>query len=834
MDKNLFITHPAYQPMELRMDWLCFYNSRKYPLAPQKGILNIKKEIHAVKPIKRAAITSTALGVYRLFVNGERVGNPCDDSLVYDELKPGWTDYKHCVLSYEYDITPMMQVSNVVLAEIGLGWWGGHINNGTYGNQACAFAAEILLEYADGTAETIKTDETWDAMIGGPTRYADIWDGQYYDAAYPHPAAAPEAYSWEKAILFDGFEGVIAPNKSEPIRVRKHLCQEPKTAFVYEGTIDNGTDMGAVRVLHRALGDGCEKTKLTQGQSLVVDFGQEIVGWPSLTLSGKAGTEVEVFFAEFLNDSGMKSRGNDGPKGSPYLENYRAALSRYVVKLSGQANQTYSPYLTFYGFRYLEIRAAEDIEIHCVKGEVVGSDLTETGTFTCDNPEVNRLYANVVWGMRGNYLSVPTDCPQRNERLGWTGDTQLFSGAAAYLADIRNFMHQWLADCRHSQIGYDGAYGDIVPRLDIVKTSGNAAWGDAGIIVPYKLYLMYKDTDILKEHYDSMEWYMRYLEGNGLKGPASLYGDWLNYDVTDKEYVSVCYYAYDLSLMQFFSRLLSKPDREAYYKNKYEQVLTFWKQTYIKDGKLTVNTQTGYLLPMAFDMVPPELLEDFKASLRSLIENNDYTLSTGFVGTAILCQTLDKMGMSDLCYSLLLQTKDPSWLYSVRQGATTIWERWNSYTLEHGFGDVTMNSFNHYAYGAVAEWLYAGMCGICPDEKHPGFERFILKPTPDLRTFIPDGQTRINSAKATFRSLKGRIESAWACVNGAYEYDFVIPAGTQASVSLLAGDYLEFNGLKMTEKDLHAVREDGRLIFTLNPGSYHIRTGIKTEGVCVQ
>ncbi len=824
MNAQSFITHPDYEPIPLRLEWLTFYNSREYPLLPGKGILNLKKEFTLRKPLRRAAVVSTALGVYRLYVNGRRPGTPSDQGALYDELKPGWTDYNHCVLSYEYDITAMLTRSNILLAEVSLGWWSGHISNGTYGNKPCAFAAEITLEYTDGTADIIKTDESWDALLGGPTRCADIWDGQYYDASLPHPAQCPEAYRWDKAVAFAGFQGAITPNTAEPIRVRQHLCQVPKTAFVCEGTLDNGSDFGAVRVIHRALGQGCERCCLQKGQSLVLDLGQEIVGWPEITLRGQPGTELEVFFAEFLNDSGQRSRGNDGPQGSPYLENYRSALARFVVKLSGEARQTYAPSLTFYGFRYLELRATGPVEIEKVLGQVVGSDLAETGTFTCDNPEVNRLYSNILWGMRGNYLSVPTDCPQRNERLGWTGDTQIFSGAAAYMADIRAFMHKWLADCRHSQLGHQGAYGDIVPRLDIVKTGANAAWGDAGIIVPYRLYLMYGDTQLLREHYDSMEWYMQYLEGRGLKGPHDLYGDWLNYDHTDKEYIGVCYYACDLALMTLFSRLLGKPQREAHYRALRERVLQYWQQTYVENGLLKIRTQTGYLLPLAFDMVPPALVEPFKAALRSLIEENGHTLTTGFVGTGILCQTLDKLDMADLCYSLLLQTRNPSWLYSVRQGATTVWERWDSYTRERGFGDVGMNSFNHYAYGAVAEWLYAGICGIRPDPEHPGFKAFLLKPTPDLRTVLPQGQSRIGSAKATYRTAHGLIESAWAQVNGAYEYDLLIPQGTQAQVHLLAGDTLEFNGLAMTKEDLMAHREGDRLVFSLNPGAYHIRT----------
>ncbi len=816
MKNDLFITHPAIPPVKFREGWLSFFNNRSLPLERGEGILNVKKELRLTSALKKAVIRCTALGVYRLYVGGVRVGR--------DELTPGWTDYQHRVLSQEYDITGLLQNSGLILAEVGPGWWRSLISYGTYGFKSCAFAAEITLEYADGTRETIQTDESWDAMVGGPCRTSDIWDGQYYDDTLPHPARQPEFYRWDKAVIFREFGGQIQAGEAPAVRVREKLSLLPQTAFVYEGTEPNGTDFGAVKILRRSLGRGCEKTELKKGQSLVLDFGQEMVGWPALTLQGCRGAEVEVFFAELLNDSGLRSRGNDGPKDSPYLENYRATLARYVVKLGDEKIVTHIPYFTFYGFRYIEIRATEDVTLLAVEGQVLGSDLEETGTFSCDNPEVNRLYQNILWGMRGNYLSIPTDCPQRNERLGWTGDTQIFSGAASYLADIRAFMHSWLADCRNSQIGYEGAYADVVPRSLVTGPGGSGAWGDAGLIVPYRLYLMYNDTAILREHYDSMEWYMEYLTRNGLKGPKPVYGDWLNYDETDKEYVSVCYYAYDLALMALFSRILGKEDRAAHYEALRTQVVDFWRDTYIREGQLTVNTQTGYLLPLGFDMVPKELEGSFRARLRGLIEGNDHTLSTGFVGTGLLCQTLDKLGMADLCYSLLLQTRDPSWLYSVRQGATTVWERWNSYTLERGFGDVIMNSFNHYSYGAVAEWFYSGICGICPVEEAPGFARFLLKPTPDLRTVLPEGQNRIRQAKATYRSCRGTIESGWAEVNGAWEYDFVIPEGTTAQVRLISSGHLTFNGMEVSPEELKATREDGRLVFDLGPGSYHIRT----------
>ena len=825
MKQAAFITHPAYESLRGASTFnITYYNNRELPLEPHIGLLNVKKSFGLGTDVERVILRATALGVFRLYVNGKRVGQRVDGETVYDEMKPGWTDYRSRVFEFEYDITDLCGQENTFVADVASGWWCGRISFGMYGFKPCAFAGEIEVLYRDGRTEILASDETWEAMIGGPTRRADIWDGQYDDATLPHPSVSPDAYAWDKASVFNGFDGQIVPVVGEAIRVRKALNRRPVTAVVYEGAIPDGSEMGAIRVVTKSLGEGCEAVSLKAGQSLILDMGQEIVGRPSITLSAERGTKMEVFFAELLNDSGESSRGNDGPKGSPYIKNYRTALARYVCVAAGEEIENHTPSHVFYGFRYLEIRADRDLEIRQVVGEVIGSDLTEVGAFTCDNPEVNQLYANIVWGMRGNYLSVPTDCPQRDERLGWTGDTQIFCGAASYMADIKGFMHKWLGDARDSQEGVDGSYCDVIPRVFAQGRESNAAWGDAGLIVPYRLWLMYRDDAILAEHYDSMEWYMKHLEQFGLEGPRTAYGDWLNYDVTDKAYISVCYYAYDAWLMETFSTILGKEARAAYYRELRDKIIAHWKEKYTADGDLTIHTQTAYLLPLAFDMVPAEWMTTFVEKLRARIVDNDYTLSTGFVGTGILCQTLAKVGLHDLCYSLLLQTKDPSWLYSVRQGATTVWERWNSYTKARGFGDVGMNSFNHYAYGAVAEWLFGGMCGILPDPKAPGFKHFLLAPTPDMRETFPAGQKRIGSAKATYRSCEGLIESGWAYVEGGYNYDFVIPQGTTAEVSLISSkDVLLFNGLTVTARELSAERQGDRLVFTLPAGRYSVR-----------
>lgn len=814
MKYGKFIHHNAQEVKKGWSAWnITFYNSREYTLEAREGILALRREFSVAneKKLEKAVINATSLGIFRLFINGNEIGKS-------DLLKPTWTDYRRRVFEYQYDVTELCRGGGVITAEVSTGWWCGRISFGVYGWKKNAFCGELILTYSDGSEEIIATDESWDVTLGTQTRTADIWDGQFDDFTLPTVFDSPESYVWKKADIFDLFDGEIVEFEGERVTVRENLTRVPMSAVKYIGTNKGGTDYGEVNVNYEKCGPSCEKVALKKGETLLLDMEQDMVGRPVISIEAKRGTTVETFFSEMLNDSGDKKRGNDGPKGSAYIKNYRTALARYKFVASGDKNETRFPTHVFYGFRYLEICADDDIVINSVKCEVIGSDIHETGSFSCSDEEVNKLYSNIVWGFRGNYLSVPTDCPQRDERLGWTGDTQIFCPAAAYLGDVYSFLRKWLGDARDSQHGYEGGYCDVIPRVFAsLESSANAAWGDAGIIVPYYLYLMYNDLDVIKEHFDSMEWYMRHLERFGLDGPRATYGDWLNYDVTDKAYVSVCYYAFDAYLMAKYSRLLGKADRAEYYEKLHAKVLEHWAEKYLDGDELKIKTQTAYILAFAFDLVPERLFEKFKALLRGLIIGNGYKLSTGFVGTGLLLDTLSKIGENELCFSLLLQTEDPSWLYSVRQGATTVWERWNSYTFEKGFGAYEMNSFNHYAYGVVARWLYSGMCGIKPLEDY-GFEKFVLEPTPDLRSFIPDGQKRITHANASYNSRFGLIESSWRIDGDMVFYSFTIPESTTATIKLF-GKVISVNG-----KEIEHETVDKKAVFTLGGGKYEVIT----------
>lgn len=775
--------------------------------------------------MKRAVLRATALGIFDMELNGRRVGRKSDGGMVYDELKPEWTDYRMRVFEYEYDVTDYLGTENILTVQVSTGWWSGRVSMGFYGYKKTAFCGEIEIEYADGTGEIIASDENFESAVCGPVMFADLWDGEYYDATKKN---ASESTIFEKSVKFEDFTGKIVPHFGPYVRVLTSFTRCPISAVVYDGVKDNGSTYGEINAVSRRVGENCEKTLLRAGHTLLLDMGQNMVGRPKFKLSAKRGTKIYFGFAEFLNDSGEESRGNDGAKGSIYIKNYRSALARFTYIASGEVGEEYAPRFTFYGFRYIELRADDDIEIISLDGQALGSQMTGTGSIETSNTEVNKLISNITWGALGNYLSVPTDCPQRDERLGWTGDTQIFCGAGAYIFDIDMFMRKWLQDARDAQVGFDGRYDNVMPRLWRGKEQGSAAWTDAGVIVPYYLYLMYGDTEVLREHYDSMEAYMNNIAKNGLMGPRAKYGDWLCYENTDKELISYCYHAYDAQLMAIYSKALGKEDKAAYYTDLREKIIARFLEIYIDGNDLKEHSQTAYLCALHFDMVDGELRENCIENLKNKIIENGYTLTTGFVGTGILNQTLSEVGLDELAYSLLLQTNDPSWLYSVRQGATTVWERWNSYTKANGFGDVKMNSFNHYAYGAVLEWMYAKMAGISPDYEKVGFEHFVLCPRPDTRKgeSLPAGQKPITMVKARYNSVRGIIRSEWSWENDEFVYRAEIPRGTSARVEfpLLSGrTTVEINGLTMAAEELEAKIDNGKMVFELSAGSYTMR-----------
>lgn len=806
-----------------------------------------RKEFTAKAPVKSAKLYSSALGIYDVFINGTRVGHVQDDgTTIYDELKPGWTDYAKKVFYNTHDVTTLVKEGgNAIGATVTSGYWAGGICHGQYGDKPVAFMAKLVIEYTDGSKETVVTDASWATYDNGALRKGDIYNGETYNATLEDgwTKAGYDQSAWHAIVSSRDFTGEICAFEGPAARIRTSLTRLPEHITIYEGIKQTGTAYGMVNVVSET--NGNSPVKLKKGQTVIYDFGQNMVGWVRVNVKGKAGCTLRARFSEMLNDRGDTNRGDDGPGGSLYLINLRTAKASMYYTLRGdEEGETYSPTNTYYGFRYCEITAGDDIEINGIEGLVVGADNEEGSSLTTSHDAVNQLYSNVIWGQRGNFMSVPTDCPQRDERLGWTGDTQIFCRTAAYNANTAAFYHKFMGDMRDSQRP-DGAYPDVAPIAWVGY--GNGAWGDAGIIVPWTTYLMHGDKSIIEENYESMEKYMDWMAaqaGDGYKyqGAGTNYGDWVSFVPTDSRYVSVCYYAYDALLMSKMSQVLSKAPGDEYaikaaeYEQLYNNIKAEFATRYISNRIPKQHTQTGYLLALRFGLLPDEASEQatIKALARAISSNNE-TLNTGFVGTGIINTTLSQVGLIDKAYNLLLQRNCPSWLYSVDQGATTIWERWNSYTKETGFHkDISMNSFNHYSYGAVAEWMYRYMAGIEADEQNAGFKNIILQPYPDTRTTLPQGQERITSVDATVASNYGSIKSAWQLgADGSLSYKVTVPANTTARLLMPVAEGSKVYESGRPAEESEGVKYEGttddRAVFTLGSGSYSFTTNISTD-----
>lgn len=799
-----------------------------------------RKEFAVDGEVATAKLYTTALGNYNVFINGERVGHvQPDGETVYDELMPGWTEYRKKVFYMTHDVTSLVKEgANAIGVQLSSGWWGGDIAHGVYGSPNLAFMGKLVITLKNGETLTIVSDDSWAFSTESPVKRGDIYHGETYDArdADGWASAGYNAAGWSHAGIDSQFKGVISAYEGPAVRIRKHLERKPQTITVYEGVKSTGTTHGEINVVSTS---GNRSFKLKKGQTAVFDMGQNFVGWPHFSVKGPRGTVLKMRFAEMLNDKGDASRGDDGPGGSLYTINLRNAKCLLKYTLSGaEAGEEYHPSTTFYGFRYCEITASDDITVNSLVGQVVGSEIEEGSNIEVNHDAVNQLYSNVLWGQRSNFLSVPTDCPQRDERLGWTADTQVFSLAASYNSDVLAFYHKWMGDMRDSQ-REDGAYPDVAPYCWV--GFGQAAWGDAGIILPWNVYTMYGDKSIIEENFESMEHYMSFIAnqaGGGYKyngSGADSYGDWVAFEYTDRRYVSVAYYGYMAYIMSEMAKAIGEDAKAAGYAQLFDNIRKEFAQRYVKDGKLIFDTQCAQLLALNFNLLPDETaVENSKTTLRRKIESNGNKLSTGFLGTSMINQTLSRYGMDDLAYTLLLQRECPSWLYSVDQGATTIWERWDSYTREKGFhSDITMNSFNHYAYGAVAEWMYRYMGGIAPDAEKPGFRHINLSPVVDNRTNL-NNQQRITDVKATFASPYGDVKSNWVRRDdGSVVYHVTIPANTTATVTypLAAGQTAVYEG-EVPAEEAEGVslvaKNDKQAVYNLGSGSYVFAPDVKT------
>ena len=762
---------------------------------------------------------ATSLGVHQIYVNGKPVGE--------EFLKPGFTHREKTRHSFTYDVTEVFNLGagseNLLSAQVTPGWWADFIitpsrYNGLFGKK-CAFRAVLELTFADGTTKLYGTDlESWKAGIAGPVKHAAIFDGEEYDAREKLGFQTPELLSTPEEN--SEFTGNILPANGAEIYLRHDLTLSPVESYIWKyAENSNEWEYGKV-VIDRKYEAGKTIT-LNPGETLVIDFGQNCAAVPEFTFKAEEGTILTCLPAEMLNDgNGAKSRGMDGPEGSVYRTNLRIADLGMILKYTfgkGCGYVTYHPSCTFYGYRYISVTATERVTIKSVKSIPVTSitKQMESGTLVTGNELINKLISNTYWGQLSNYLSVPTDCPQRNERMGWTADTQVYAEAGSFFANTAQFLHKWMGDMRDSQNEL-GGYPGVAPIAHYGTSYMRLGWADAGVIVPWIVWKQFGDTAIIDENWESMVLYMQHVDStkydhNALKkeNGNSQYADWLSYEPLESHsksyyvkgtkelnpeavgywnFLSAAYWAMDAAMMADMAAATGRD--AAHYKAMNCRAKSYIKSKFLNaDGTFKtpiLNTmQTPALFALKAGVVEGKAKADMIARLRENFKQHDNCLQTGFLGTSILMSTLTENGMEDIACDLLFQRKNPSWLYSVDNGATTIWERWNSYTLEEGMHQKSMNSFNHYAYGCVCEWIWESAAGIASDPAAPGFKHIIMRPIPDKR---------LGHLTAEYNSSAGTIRSAWRYEGDKWIWDFTIPEGATASVTVPGEGVREYQG----------------------------------------
>jgi alpha-L-rhamnosidase len=681
------------------------------------------------------------MGVAELHLNGQKVGR--------DFLMPGWSDYRKRVQALSTDVTKLLQPGpNQFGAILGDGWYCGYLlwkkDRNFYGKHP-QLLARLEIELISGRRISIVTDRTWELRYG-PILSADLYDGESYDARREIPGwCEPNSPTrgWRRVNVLPKYRGTLQPKINEPVRVTQTLPTR--------------------KITRPAPG------------VYVFDFGQNLSGVCRLQIRGRRGQTVTLKFAEML-----KADGN------VYRENLRSARATDTYVCHGSGIEEWTPHFTFHGFRYVEVTGLARLPSKSqLTALVLHTDMKPTGRFSCSQPILNRLNQNIRWGQRGNFLDLPTDCPQRDERLGWTGDAQVFVGTAAFHYDVRNFFRKWTTDLCDGQ-RQDGAYPDVAP--DVLgqlgpAQFGNAGWADAGVICPWKIYWHYGDRKILKENYPAMvRWieYQRQTSKNMIR-PRTAYGDWLAIDAVTPQnapvpcdLVGTAYFAHSTDLMARIAGVLGRTKDRVRFRKLHAQIVERFQKAYVTpDGRIVGHCQTAYLLALGFDLLPTKLRPAAFRHLVDLISARNDHLTTGFLGTPLLCPVLTRFGRTDLAYRLLLQEDYPSWLYTVKNGATTMWERWNSYTKEHGFGDVGMNSFNHYAYGAVGEWMYSVIGGIRP--MAPGFQKIL---------FAPEPGGGLTEASTSLHTPHGLASCQWRLRGRRLSVDLQVPAGVHAALRL--------------------------------------------------
>jgi alpha-L-rhamnosidase len=702
-----------------------------------------------------------------------------------------------------YDVTGQLaQGANAFGAILGDGWYRGHIgwgdnNRNRYGDKL-ALLLQLEVTYQDGSRETVITDGSWSAATAAILA-SDIYHGETYDARL-------EIKGWSKPGLKEG--------TWKPVKVLDHT----KNTLV------------------ASMGDPVKKVQeirpvtllTTPKNEKVFDLGQNMVGWTRLKVTGKKGDKVVITFAEVLDKNG-----------NFYTDNLRGAKNTDTYILKGEGEEIYEPRFTFHGFRYVKVEGFPGtLTTDAITGIVVHSDIKPTGTFTCSDPLINQLQKNIQWGQKGNFLDVPTDCPQRDERLGWTGDAQAFAPTASFNFNVAPFFTKWMKDVAADQMK-NGAVPDVVP--DILNLNGqrgfnnkpvgwaaSTGWADVAVIIPWTMYMAYGDERILEQQYPSMKAWIGYMKDRAgddyLWTGDGHYGDWLSYSTTNSDYpgaytevdlIATAYFAQSTKMVSQIASLLGKKDEAQSYDALYQKIKEAFIREYVTtSGRLVSNTQTAYSLALAFDLLPARMQAQAAQYLAEDVKKFGH-ITTGFLGTPIICKVLTQNGYNDVAYFLLNRKQYPSWLYPVTQGATTIWERWDAQRPDGSFQDVGMNSFNHYAYGAIGDWLYKVVAGLDIDPEHPGYKRILFHPHPG------GGLTQ---AQASIETLYGKASAGWTAANGQFTYKITVPPNTTATVTLPGASTASVKAGTKTLNDISSIRnvtqKENDVVFDIGSGQY--------------
>ncbi len=728
----------------------------------------------------RARLCITSLGLYDAAINGKPVTDCC--------LTPGWTDYFTRVQYQMFDVTPLLaEGENTLSVQLSGGWYSGRISRlwnanfgSTYG-EGTMLLAELRLQFADGRTQIIASDREFRQFSTSVAdgfdliRASDIYDGEHF-------VRGPRGSSWR--------EPGVGRERTRPMFERD---KKIRVTWQSGAPIRRMIEVRPVKIVQRS------------SDAWLVDFGQNLAGREIIRVTGApAGTTIVIRHAEMIDTDG-----------SLYVDNLRSAEATTIFTTGGSGTEEYEPKFTFYGFRYIEITGwPGELNAEMVSARVIYSELEKTGDFECSNPLINRLFANIVWGQRGNFVDVPTDCPQRDERLGWTGDTQVFANVATYNLFCAPFYTKWLEDLNSCIV--NGAFPHIAPNPYMhttgMGTSASSGWGDAGVICPEVMFIKYGDTRLIRKYLANIcRWLDMQVEqaGGSLIVKNACYGDWLNLDdPTPEDYISTAYLAGMTAKAAKMAALVGDTGECVKRERLFGAIRrAFIEKFFTASGTPRVKSQTAALLALEFNLVPEKGRAKVVRQLTGSLLQRDCHLATGFLGTPLLLSNLTRAGKLELAYRLLEQTTYPGWLYPVTQGATTMWERWNSFTLDGGFGEVGMNSFNHYAYGAVGDWFYETICGIQPIRDRAewaGFRRFRLAPKPG---------GSLTRARAVYHSICGEIRSSWERNGNRMIWEFTVPVNTTAEI--------EFPTKKPVPSVRGIARDENRILVA-HPGSYRV------------